>query len=253
VAVTPLVAAVATPQAAGSNAMAIAEVLTASHDGTARLWCRKTGQCLWSFEDPEAENRDAQATSSADGMWVLTATYNGTASVWSVLTGAKCWTYKGEEGKLYAVSFSPDGQAILTAGAQGMACWGRHSGVQAWKIDGKTRSASFSPDGKRIVTIGGGRLVRLWSWQEAVTPQVAVIPQVAVTPQVVEAAVTPQAAATPQAAVTPVPPRLFKTLSDDLGDATSAIFLLDGSLILTAHRRTAAIWCVPYYYYYYYY
>ena len=68
-------------------------VLTASADGTAKVWSVKTGACTLTL----AGHRDSVelAVFSDDGFSVLTASGDGTAKLWSVETGACTLTLSG--------------------------------------------------------------------------------------------------------------------------------------------------------------
>jgi len=73
--------------------------------------------------------------------------------------------FQGHKGAIRSVSFSPDGQTIVSASSDGT--------VKLWGIDGtllqtfqghkdKVYSVSFSPDGQMIASASGDRTVKLW-------------------------------------------------------------------------------------------
>ena len=79
---------------------------------------------------------------------------------------AKRTTIRGHTGPVYAGSFSPDGQWIITAGRDGTAILRRTSNQQPLAIlrhQASVRSAAFSTDGGRIVTACEDGSARLWT------------------------------------------------------------------------------------------
>ena len=57
-------------------------IITASDDGTARIWDADTGAALAVLEGHE--DVVSAATFSADGRWAVTGSYDGSARVWRV-------------------------------------------------------------------------------------------------------------------------------------------------------------------------
>jgi WD40 repeat protein len=73
--------------------------------------------------------------------------------------------FKSDESELFSASFSPDGQRIVTASANGTAqIWNLESNEPTSILKGHIgpcRTAAFSADGQRVVT-AGDTTVRLW-------------------------------------------------------------------------------------------
>ncbi|MGK7949941.1 MAG: WD40 repeat domain-containing protein, partial [Xenococcaceae cyanobacterium] len=86
-------------------------VITASYDGTAKLWNREGGlvATLKGHQGPVTS-----AEFSPDGQYVITASYDGTAKLWT-REGGLVATLEGHQNLVRSAEFSPDGQYIITA------------------------------------------------------------------------------------------------------------------------------------------
>jgi WD40 repeat protein len=67
--------------------------------------------------------------------------------------------------KVYALAFSPNGQQLASADAQGRVCvWDAHDGKLRLELPANTgTTVTFSPDGNSLATGGSGTPVRLWA------------------------------------------------------------------------------------------
>jgi WD40 repeat protein len=92
-------------------------ILTASTDGTARLWDAETGAPGPVLRGHEGPVRSA--VFSPDGRRILTASRDGTARLWDAGTGALGQVLRGHEDWVRSAVFSPDGRRILTASDDG--------------------------------------------------------------------------------------------------------------------------------------
>ncbi len=156
-------------------------VLTASSDGTARLWEASTGKLLATFEGHTA-SVEAVAF-SPDGFRVLTASQDNTARLWEASTGKLLATLQGHTGFVRAAVFSPDGSRVLTASnddtarlwevfpGKSLATLQAHPGpVKAATYNVTTfqvrsnwlEATAFSPDGARVLTGSNDNTARLW-------------------------------------------------------------------------------------------
>ena len=153
-------------------------VVTASLDGSVRLWPVAGGQALVlrgharSVED---------AAFSNDGGLVATASLDRTARVWNAVTGTQVSVLE-HDGPVFQVSLSPDGTLVATVsrvartGRRVARLFDASSGAPVTTFDqiGIT-SVLFSPDGATVVTTSTDNTARIWDWR--VPNPVAVLQQ----------------------------------------------------------------------------
>jgi tetratricopeptide (TPR) repeat protein len=94
-------------------------VVTASEDGTARVWDAATGQPL---TPPLVHNGAVwHAAISPDGRRLVTASDDGKARLWDAVTGQLIIHSLSHGGPLHCAAFSPDGRRVITASDDGTA------------------------------------------------------------------------------------------------------------------------------------
>jgi WD40 repeat protein len=91
-------------------------LLSASNDGTVRLWDVKTGKELRRMAHKGAVN---DAKISPDGRWVLSAGFGDrTVRLWDLSDGTELHQFDGHQGAVLGVAFSPDGRRALSCDSQ---------------------------------------------------------------------------------------------------------------------------------------
>ena len=129
-------------------------ILTASWDGTARVWDPASGKELAVLKGHS--DRVNSAVWSPDGSRILTASNDTTARVWDPITGRELTVLKGHSSGVISAVWSPAGSRILTASDDSTArVWDPNSGRQLSVLKGHSgpvRSAVWSPAGSRILT-----------------------------------------------------------------------------------------------------
>ncbi|GAB4194589.1 MAG: hypothetical protein OHK0022_10760 [Roseiflexaceae bacterium] len=138
-----------------------ARVVTASDDGTARVWS-SDGVLVATFQGHS--EAVASAAFSPDGSQIVTASDDRTARLWSA-DGQALAVLKGHGDWVKRVAFSPDGARIVTASDDGTARVWSSDGKELAVLQGHTSavlSALFSPDGQQIVTASSDGTARLW-------------------------------------------------------------------------------------------
>jgi WD40 repeat protein/serine/threonine protein kinase len=139
-------------------------VVTASEDGTARVWEVASGKAVG---EPMRHNGVVKSIAfSPDGKRVATASADGTARVWEAATGKAVGEPLRHDGVVNSVAFDPDGKWVLTASEDGTArVWEVATGKavgQPLRHDGFVFSASISSDGKWMVTTSSDQTARVW-------------------------------------------------------------------------------------------
>ncbi len=141
-------------------------VVTASADGTARVWDTATGAAVGRPLTHDGPVLGAEF--SADGRKVVTASADGTARLWEADSGRVLAPPLKPGRPLTCARFSPDGTRVVTADEGPTArLWdaaGHPLGV-SFRHEGAVRWAAFSPDGKWLVTASEDGTGRVWDAQ----------------------------------------------------------------------------------------
>lgn len=226
-------------------------VVTASLDGTARIWTAPSGAPLG---PPLAHGADVMcAAFSPDSRMVATTSHDGTARIWNGQTGEPITGPLLHGAPVHWEEFSPDSTQMITACDDGLArLWDARSGqlLRQWSgHEGPVIYAEFSADGRQVLTAGQDRTVRLWSATVSAGPA-RVLPHKAALKQAHFSrdgqwivSFGDESAAWLWQAGTGQP--VGSALQHD-GEIASASFSPDGDRVVTAGwDRTVRIWEVP--------
>jgi WD40 repeat protein len=139
-------------------------IVTASMDGTARVWDASSGKLQATLSGHSGPVNDAAF--APDGRLVVTASDDGTARVWEAMSGKLLATLSGPGVEMRKAVFSPDGKRIATASAdETPRLWDAATGQLLATLSGHIGvvfNLAFSPDGKRIVTASDDHTARVW-------------------------------------------------------------------------------------------
>jgi WD40 repeat protein len=159
------------------------KVVTASADGTARIWDVDTGKELHKLEmyltDDIGLRFDllvSSAVFSPDGRDVVTASADNIIRIWDVESGEEQQRFEGHTVWVLKAKFSSDGQKIISWGHDKTArIWEVSSGKELRCLAGHTdyvRSAEFSPDEKKVFTTSNDGTTRIWNLERLPPPRV---------------------------------------------------------------------------------
>lgn len=138
-------------------------ILTASNDGSARLWNAADGRARIVMKPNNASVREASL--SHDERRIVTAADDSTARVWDAGSGKELPVLKGHTGAVRAARFSPNDRWIVTTSDDATArVWNADTGQSVAILQAAAEylaSAEFSPGSDRIVSCGDAG-VQVW-------------------------------------------------------------------------------------------
>jgi WD40 repeat protein/predicted Ser/Thr protein kinase len=130
------------------------QALSASDDGTVRLWDLPLGRAMRTFRGHSAEVTCLAL--SADGRLVLTGSGDESLRLWDVSSGRSLRSIGTRGGAVLKVALSPDGRLALSRTAAGVVqLWDLATGEErrAFNVTAdRIRAVAFSPDGKLALT-----------------------------------------------------------------------------------------------------
>jgi eukaryotic-like serine/threonine-protein kinase len=141
-------------------------LVSASRDGTAKVWNAITGREMFTFRGHSAIV--CAVAFSPDGQRVASGSWDGTVLIWNASSGHVVYTLRGQADFVYDVAFSPDGKFLASAHSNGtVVLWDPDAGkelrrLRAHKVE--TEGLAFSPDSTLLATAGGRDITaKLWT------------------------------------------------------------------------------------------
>jgi len=162
------------------------KIVTASEDGTVRLWQIAPEELVVARKDIKEKGSTSyrkvkqlsvmhghtddvlMARFNPAGDKIVSASSDGTAKIWDVKTGAEIITLSGHTDEINEAVFSPSGEIIATASDdRTVRLWEVATGKMLNVFRGHTdyvSSVQFSPSGREVLTISNG-MALLWDVQ----------------------------------------------------------------------------------------
>jgi WD40 repeat protein len=134
-------------------------VVTASTDGTARIWDVQTGQAV---RELDSGGPVVAASFDISGKHVVTASADSTARIWPA-RGSGIERVLQHEGPVFSASFNRSGTRVVTASDDGtVRVWSVADGKERARLEAEDpRRASFSADGRLVIAVFGDHA---WVW-----------------------------------------------------------------------------------------
>ena len=141
-----------------------ARIVTASGDGSAKVWDAATGAKLFSLNGHSGSVY--HAAWSSDDTRIVTASDDGSAKVWDAATRAELLSLSGHSDRVLHAAWSSDDTRIVTASADGSArVWDAATGAEIFTLRGHSDAvvhAAWSSDDTRIVTASSDGSAKVW-------------------------------------------------------------------------------------------
>ena len=151
-------------------------VVSASSDGTARIWDVESGEELSVLSGHNGAVIHTAWDSS--GMHILTAGDDGTVRLWDAVSGKEKVVLSGHSGAVVHAEWNSDETWILIASYDGTArVWDTSTKQELLVVSGHSKAlthAAWDPEGTRLLTLDNETTVQLWD--AASGEQLAVIP-----------------------------------------------------------------------------
>ena len=143
-----------------------------------RLW-NMSGEEIAKFHSGNVTGKIVSLSFSSDSQKLVTGSAGGSVEIWDVKEQKRITAFQAYSTPVNRVTFSPNGQQILTIGFDRVQATGMRNdkaAVRLWDVSGKLISqhvydnsqaladAIFSPDGNNIVVVGSSGLIQIFEF-----------------------------------------------------------------------------------------
>ena len=138
-------------------------LLSASSDGTLRIWDATSGQSLHTL--PGYTSLVNACAVSPDGTWLLSASDDHTLRIWDVASGQCLHTLIGHTHKVTDCAISPDGTWLLSASDDyTLRIWDAASGqlLHTLTDTNEINVSAISPDGTWLLSASDDYTLKIW-------------------------------------------------------------------------------------------
>jgi WD40 repeat protein len=145
--------------------------LSASDDGTLRLWDLRSGLTIRTLEGHTISVLGVAVT--PDGRRAVSGSADRTLRLWDLESGLTVRTLEGHTDIVWAVAVTPDGLHGVSASYDGtLRLWDLERGLTIQTLEGHAggvRAVAVSPDGRRAISASADRALRLWDLGSGLT------------------------------------------------------------------------------------
>ncbi|QRN92995.1 SIR2 family protein [Archangium violaceum] len=139
-------------------------VVSASADGTLKVWEVETGREVATLKGHEGEVTGCAVT--PDGRSVVSTSGDRTLKVWQMETGQEVATLKGHEGEVTCCAVTPDGRRVVSSSEdKTLKVWEVKTGREVATLkghEGRVRGCVVTPDGLHVVSTSVDKTLRVW-------------------------------------------------------------------------------------------
>ena len=143
------------------------QALSASYDGTLRLWDVKTGTYFRIFKGHKKPVNGCAF--SSDGTRIVSASKDKLVILWDVKSGKRLKVFKGHVDDVNKCRFSPDDTRIISCSDdKTLILWNVESGKMISTLEGhnyRVKDCVFSTDGSSILSASTENTLKLWDAQ----------------------------------------------------------------------------------------
>ncbi|NVM28459.1 MAG: hypothetical protein HWN65_06425 [Candidatus Helarchaeota archaeon] len=143
------------------------QALSASYNGTLRLWDVKTGTYFRIFKGHKKPV--TSCAFSSDGTRIVSASKDKLVILWDVKSGKRLKVFKGHVDDVNKCRFSPDDTRIISCSDdKTLILWDVESGKRISTLEGhnyRVKDCVFSTDGSSILSASTENTLRLWDAQ----------------------------------------------------------------------------------------
>jgi len=140
-------------------------VISASYDGTLKLWDMETGIEIREMIGHHTNGINAISL-TPDGLRAISASNDCTLKLWDLETGAEIRTMKGHTNWVNAVSVTPDGLRAISASKDNtLKVWDMKTGAEIRTMKGHTGDVYevfVTPDGHRAISASWDKMLKIW-------------------------------------------------------------------------------------------
>ncbi|KAF3230073.1 hypothetical protein TWF191_000313 [Orbilia oligospora] len=144
-------------------------VMSASRDGSIKLWDPATGRLLQKLEGHVSVRAVAF---SLDGKTIASGLDDKTVRLWSAGTGRLIGVLEGHKDPVRRVAFSPSGTVLASVSEdKSIIVWDIEGGEVLQRLEGHTKavnSVAFSPDGSLMASASDDKTIKLWDTRDNV-------------------------------------------------------------------------------------